>query len=56
MQELFTYLSFLTEPSFSMLRGPGVTGCDEVRFPVHGCWDGIDVVFHCVEECMSFVM
>ena len=43
-----------------MLGGPGGTGCNEVRFPVHGCWDSRDVgvvgVFDCVKEYMSFVM
>ena len=42
--------------SFSMLDGPGGTGCD---VPVHG-WDSRDVivaaVFDCVKECMGFVM
>ena len=46
--------------SFSMLAGPGGTGCDEVRFPVHGGWDSRDVsvvgLFDCVKECISFVM
>ena len=45
--------------SFSMLDGPGGTGSDEVRVPVHGCWDRRDVsvvgVFYCVKECMGFV-
>ena len=42
---------------FSILCGPGGTGCDEVRFSVHG-WDSRDVslaaVCDCVKECMSF--
>ena len=43
--------------SFSMLDGPGGTGCDNVCFPVHGCWDCRDVgVFNCDKECMEFVM
>ena len=43
--------------SFSMLDGAGGTGCDEVRFPVHGCWNSRDVdVFDCVKECVRFVM
>ena len=29
--------------SFSMLDGLGGTGSDEVRVPVHGCWDRRDV-------------
>ena len=41
-----------------MLGGPGGNGCDELRFPVHGCWDSRDVsvaaVFEYVKECMSF--
>ena len=28
--------------SVSMLVGPGGTGCDEVRFSVHGGWDSRD--------------
>jgi hypothetical protein len=28
---------------FSMLGGPGGTGCDEVYFIVHGGWDSRDV-------------
>ena len=43
--------------SFSMLDGPGGTGCN---IPVRSCWDSRDVivaaVFDCVEECMKFVM
>ena len=40
-----------------MLDSPGGTGCDEVRFPIHGCWDSRDVgVFDCVKKCMRFVM
>ena len=43
-----------------MHGGPDGSGCDEVRFPVHGGWDSRDVnvvgVFDCVKECMSFVM
>ena len=46
--------------SFTMLDGPGGTGCNEVRVLVHGCWDSRDVivaaVFDCVKECMGFVM
>ena len=44
---------------FSMLGGSSGTGCDEVRFPVHGGWDstGVNVVIcDCVKESMSFVM
>ena len=45
--------------SFSMLGGPGVTGCNEVRFPFHGGWDSREVsvvgVIDCAKECMSFV-
>ena len=41
--------------SFSMLDGPGGTGCD-----VRGCWVSRDVivaaVYDCVKECMGFVM
>ena len=44
--------------SFSMLDDPCGTGCGEVCFPVHGCWDSRDVgvvgVFDCVKECMGF--
>ena len=43
--------------SFSMIDGPGGTGCN---VPVHGCWDSRDVivaaVYDCVKECMEFVM
>ena len=40
--------------SFSMLDGPGGTGCD---VPVHGCWVSRDViVYDCVKECMGFLM
>ena len=43
--------------SFSMLDGPGGTGCD---VPVRGCWVSRDVivaaVYDCVKECMEFVM
>ena len=63
MQELSTYLRVFNRSfsmpcaSFSMLGGPGGTGCDEVHFPVHGGWDNRDVgVFDCVKECMSFLM
>ena len=46
--------------SFLMLDGPGGTGCDEVRFPVHDFWNSRDVsvvgVFDCVKENMIFVM
>ena len=42
--------------SFSVLDGPGGTGCDVM---VHGCWDSRDVivaaVFDCDKECMGFV-
>ena len=45
--------------SFSMLDGPGGTGYEKVRFPVHGGWNSRDVsvagVCHCVKECVSFV-
>ena len=41
--------------SFSMLDGPGETGCD---VPVHSSWDSRDVivaaVFDCVKECNVF--
>ena len=44
----------------SMLGGPGGTGCDEVRFLVHGVWDTRDVsvagVCGWVKERMIFVM
>ena len=40
-----------------MLDCPSGTGCN---VPVHGCWDGRDVimagVFDCVKECMGFVV
>ena len=40
--------------SFSMLDGPGGTGCN---VPVRSCWDSRDVivaaVFDCVKECME---
>ena len=43
--------------SFSMLDGPGGTGCDVW---VHGYWDSRDVIvtslFDCVKECMGFVI
>ena len=43
--------------SFSMLDGPGGTGCN---IPVRSCCDGRDVivaaVIDCVNECMGFVM
>ena len=42
-----------------MLDGPGGTGCDEVRFPVHGGWDNRNVsVTGVCDFCMymSFVM
>ena len=44
--------------SFSMLDGPGGTGCN---VPVHGfCWVSRDVivaaVYDCVKECVGFVM
>ena len=43
--------------SFSMLVGPGGTGCD---VPVRGCWVSRDAivaaVYDCVKECMGFVM
>ena len=42
----------------SMYGGPGGTGFDEVRFPVHACWDSRDVsvagLCDCVKEWMSF--
>ena len=62
MQVLFTYLSFSRSfsmpcASFSMLDGPGETGYNEVRVPVHGGWDSRDVsVFDCFKECLGFVM
>ena len=38
-----------------MLGGPGGTGCNEVRFPIHGDWDSRDVsmagVCDSVKEC-----
>ena len=61
----FTYLSFSRSFSmpcapFSMLDGPGGTGCEEVRFPVHGGWDSRDVsmagMYDCVKESKSFVI
>ena len=61
MQKRLSYLSF--NRSFLIIfnaGSPSGTGCDEVRFHVHGCWDSRDVsvlgVFDCVKECMSFVM
>ena len=43
--------------SFSMLDGPGGTGCD---VPVHGNWDSrgviVAAVSDCVRECMGLVM
>ena len=43
--------------SFSMLDGPGGSGCN---VPVHVFWDSRDVivaaVFDSVKECMGFVM
>ena len=43
--------------SFSMLDGPGGTGCD---VPVRGCSVSRDVIvaalYVCVKECMGFVM
>ena len=45
--------------SFSMLDGPGGTGCN---VPVHSFWDSRDVIVaaaslcDCVKECMGFVM
>ena len=43
--------------SFSLLDGPGGTGCD---VSVRGCWVSRDVivaaVYDCVKECMGFVM
>ena len=43
-----------------MLDGAGVTGCDEVRFPIHSCWDSRDIsmvgVIDCVKESMGFIM
>ena len=43
-----------------MLDGPGGTGYNEVRVPVHSCWDSRDVsvagVFYCVKDYMRFVM
>ena len=46
--------------SFSMLDGPGGSGCNEVHFLLHGGWGSRDVsvagVCDCVKECMSFVM
>ena len=43
--------------SFSMLDGPGGTGCD---FPVRSCWVSrvviVAAVYDCVKECMGFVM
>ena len=45
---------------FSVLGGPGGTGCDEVHFSVRSNWDNRDVsvagVCDCVKEYMSFVM
>ena len=43
--------------SFSMLDGPGGTGCD---VPVRCCWVSRDVIvaagYDCVKEYMGFVM
>ena len=39
--------------SFSMLGGPGGTGCDEVRFPVHGYWDSRDDSVACMCDCVK---
>ena len=45
---------------FSMLGGPGETGCDEVRFQFQGGWDSryvsVTDICDCVKKCMSFVM
>ena len=45
---------------FSMLGGPGGTGCDGVRFPVRGGSDRRDVsvvgVCDYVKECVSFII
>ena len=55
--ELFSRNFLMPCALFSMLDSPGGTGCDEVRFPVRGCWDSRDIgVFDCVKECMRFVM
>ena len=44
----------------SMLGNPGETGCDGVRFSVHGGWNSKDVsvagVCDCAKECASFIM
>ena len=43
-----------------MLGGPGGTGWDGIRFPVHGGWESRDVsvvgMCNCIKECMGFVM
>ena len=42
-----------------ILGGLGGTGCEEVRFPVHGCYVrdvSVAGVCDCVKEYMSFVM
>jgi len=40
--------------SFSILDGPGETGCDIL---VHSSWKSRDVIVSdCVKECMGFVM
>ena len=43
--------------SFSVLGSLGGTGCDEVRFPLHGGCDSRDVsvagMCDCVKECLS---
>ena len=36
--------------SFSMLDGPGRTGCDVL---VHGCWDSRDVIVAAVFDCVN---
>ena len=45
--------------SFSVLGSLGGTGCDEVRFPLHGGCDSRDVsvagMCDCVKECIHFV-
>ena len=44
----------------SMLDSHCGTGCDEVRFPVHGDWDSRNVsvagMYDFVKGCTSFVM
>ena len=38
--------------SFSMLDGPGGTGCD---VPVRGCWVSRDVIVAAVYDCVTII-